>query len=422
MRVGILTIGNELISGRTQDTNASYIARELNIQGWQVPIMMSVDDDETAIAKALDHILGQAQAVIATGGLGPTADDKTTVAVARAYGLKLYRDEAILLKIRGIFERYGLNWIPNNDKQADFPEGSEPIVNPVGTAWGFALNVQGKLIIVLPGVPSEIKRMFPQGVLPVLRRTFPESAQAVATRTIKLSGISEAEVDQRLADADLEGRGVAVGFYPHFPEIRVVLTVRKASETEAQALLKTAEEQVIQRLDRHIFALDDETLEGTVAALLTEKKLTLAVAESCTGGLITDRLTDISGSSVFLERGAVTYSNLAKTELLGVPEETIREFGAVSEQTARLMAEGVRKLGHTDLGLSSTGIAGPTGGSEQKPVGTVFVALADGKETICRKYLFRWERRRVKIATSQAALTMLKRYLATGGMSGKQQV
>jgi nicotinamide-nucleotide amidase len=411
MRIGILTIGNELISGRTQDTNTSHIARELNIQGWQVPILMSVDDDEAAIKTALDHILAQADAVIVTGGLGPTTDDKTTAAVARAYGLNLYRDEAILAKIKAIFDRYGLYWAPNNAKQADFPEGSEPIVNPVGTAWGFSLNVQGKLIAVLPGVPAEMKRMLSQGVLPVLRRTFPEAAQAVATRTLKLSGISEAEVDQRLADADLEGQGVAVGFYPHFPELRVVLTVRKPTDTEAQALLKNAENQVLQRLERHIFAYDQETLEGTVAALLTERKLTLSIAESCTGGLIFDRLTDISGSSVFLERGAVTYSNLAKTELLGVPEETLREYGAVSEPTARLMAEGIRKLGHTDLGLSSTGIAGPTGGSEEKPVGTVFVALADGRETICRKYLFRWERRRVKVATSQAALTMLKRYL-----------
>ncbi|SEL99073.1 competence/damage-inducible protein cinA [Syntrophus gentianae] len=411
MRVGILTIGNELISGRTQDTNTSHVARELNIQGWQVPILMSVDDDEAAIKTALDHILTQADAVIVTGGLGPTTDDKTTEAIARAYGLKLYRDEAILAKIKAIFDRYGLYWAPNNAKQADFPEGAEPIVNPVGTAWGFSLNVQGKLIAVLPGVPAEMKRMLSQGVLPVLRRTFPEAAQAVATRTLKLSGISEAEVDQRLADADLEGQGVAVGFYPHFPEIRVVLTVRKATDAEAQALLKSAVAQVISRLEHHIFAYDQETLEGTVAALLTERKLTLSIAESCTGGLVTDRLTDISGSSVFLERSAVTYSNLAKTELLGVPEETLREYGAVSEPTARLMAEGVRKLGHTDLGLSTTGVAGPTGGSEQKPVGTVFVALADGRETICRKYLFRWERRRVKVAASQAALTMLKRYL-----------
>jgi len=411
MRIGILTIGNELISGRTQDTNTSHIARELNIQGWQVPILMSVDDDEAAIKTALDHILVQTDAVIVTGGLGPTTDDKTTAAVARAYGLKLYRDEAILSKIKAIFDRYGLYWAPNNDKQADFPEGAEPIVNPVGTAWGFSLNVQGKLIAVLPGVPAEMKRMLSQGVLPVLRRTFPEAAQAVANRTLKLSGISEAEVDQRLADADLEGQGVAVGFYPHFPELRVVLTVRKPTDAEAQELLKSAEDQVVQRLERHIFAYDQETLEGTVAALLTDRKLTLSIAESCTGGLISDRLTDISGSSVFLERGAVTYSNLAKTELLGVPEEILREFGAVSEPTARLMAEGVRKLGHSDLGLSSTGIAGPTGGSEQKPVGTVFIALADGRETICRKYLFRWERRRVKVATSQAALTMLKRYL-----------
>ncbi len=411
MQVGILTIGNELISGRTQDTNTSHVARELNIQGWQVPILMSVDDDEAAIKTALDHILTQADAVIVTGGLGPTTDDKTTEAVARAYGLKLYRDEVILAKIKAIFDRYGLYWAPNNAKQADFPEGAEPIVNPVGTAWGFSLNVQGKLIAVLPGVPAEMKRMLSQGVLPVLRRAFPEAAQAVATRTLKLSGISEAEVDQRLADADLEGQGVAVGFYPHFPEIRVVLTVRKPTDAEAQALLKSAVAQVMERLEHHIFAYDQETLEGTVAALLTERKLTLSVAESCTGGLVTDRLTDISGSSVFLERSAVTYSNLAKTELLGVPEETLREYGAVSEPTARLMAEGVRKLGHTDLGLSTTGIAGPTGGSKEKPVGTVFVALADGRETICRKYLFRWERRRVKVATSQAALTMLKRYL-----------
>ena len=416
MQIGILTIGNELISGRTQDTNASYIAREVNTQGWRVPIVMSVDDDETAIKTALDHILTQAEAVIVTGGLGPTVDDKTTAAVARAYGLKLYRDEAILAKIRGIFERYGLKWAPNNAKQADFPEGSEPIVNPVGTAWGFSLNVKDKLIAVLPGVPSEMKRMLSQGVLPVLHRTFPDAAQAVATRTFKLTGISEAEVDQRLTDADLEGQGVAVGFYPSFPEIRVVLTVRKETDAEAQELLKSAESQVEERLARHIFARDEETLEGTVAALLTEKKLTLAVAESCTGGLITDRLTDISGSSAFLERGAVTYSNLAKTELLGVPEATLKKYGAVSEPTARQMAEGVRQLGHTNLGISTTGIAGPTGGSDAKPVGTVFIALTDGQETICRKYLFRWERRLVKVAASQAALMMLKRYLS-GTMS-----
>jgi len=411
MRVGILTIGNELISGRTQDSNASHIAREVNIQGWRVPIIMSVDDDEAAIKTALDHILAQTEAVIVTGGLGPTADDKTTAAVARAYGLGLYRDEAILGKIRGIFDRYGLTWVPTDAKQADFPEGAKPVANPVGTALGFTLNVQGRLIAVLPGVPAEMSRMLVEGVLPELRRTFPEAAQAVATRTLKLTGISEAEVDQRLAEADLEGQGVAVGFYPRFPELRVVLTVRKPTDAEAQALLKSAENQVITRLERHIFACDGETLEGTVAALLTEKKLTLAVAESCTGGLVTDRLTDIPGSSAFLERGAVTYSNPAKTELLGVPEAILQEYGAVSEPTARRMAEGVRRMAHTDLGISTTGIAGPTGGSEEKPVGTVFIALADGRETLCRKYRFRWERRRVKMAASQAALMLLKRYL-----------
>ncbi|PJA48737.1 MAG: competence/damage-inducible protein A, partial [Syntrophobacterales bacterium CG_4_9_14_3_um_filter_49_8] len=180
---------------------------------------------------------------------------------------------------------------------------------------------------------------------------------------------------------------------------------------EAKKKLKKAEGYVKERLRDYIFAYDRETLESLVASLLTERKLTLAVAESCTGGLITDRLTDIPGSSAFLERGVVTYSNVSKTGLLGVPEQVLHEFGAVSEQTAILMAEGVRKIGKTDLGLAVTGIAGPTGGTEEKPVGTVFIALTDGKKTICHRSLYRWDRRRIKMVSSQSALMMLKRYL-----------
>jgi len=415
MKVGILTTGNELTSGKTQDTNSSFIARQLNVPGWQVAAMMSVGDDENAIRGGLNYIMGISDAVIVTGGLGPTADDITTVAIASTFSLKLYTNEDVLRHIQGLFEKHRLKWTPNNAKQAVFPEGAETICNPIGTAWGFSLKRNGIIVAVIPGVPAEVRRMLPEGVIPLFRREFTEEAQYVESRTIKLFGIAEAGVDQALADVDLAGLGVNIGFYPNFPENHVVLIARHASEAEAKKKLKKAEGYVKERLRDYIFAYDRETLESLVASLLTERKLTLAVAESCTGGLITDRLTDIPGSSAFLERGVVTYSNVSKTELLGVPEQVLHEFGAVSEQTAILMAEGVRKIGKTDLGLAVTGIAGPTGGTEEKPVGTVFIALTDGKKTICHRSFYRWDRRRIKMVSSQSALMMLKRYL-TGEM------
>ena len=254
--------------------------------------------------------------------------------------------------------------------------------------------------------------MLPEGVIPLLRREFPEAALHVETATFKLFGIPEAAVDAAMADADLAALGVAIGFYPNLPENHIVLTARTASAEEAAAKLREAGTRVEARLGKYIFAHGKETLEGLVAGILTEKKLSLAVAESCTGGLITDRLTDIPGSSVFLERGVVTYSNAAKIALLGVPEEVIAAHGAVSAETARLMAEGVRRLAGTHLGLAVTGIAGPTGGTEAKPVGTVHVALADGETTLFRHHALRWDRRRNKIAAAQIALLMLWRYLS----------
>lgn len=415
MKIGILTIGNELTSGRISDTNSAMIARAMQEQGWPVAAMLSVGDDDGAIRDALDFLLERAEAVIATGGLGPTADDITTAAFARAFGLSLYTDEAVLAHIKELFAKRRLAWTENNAKQAVFPEGAEVIANPAGTAAGFALRREGRIVAVIPGVPAEARRMLPEGVIPLIREAFPETALHVETSTFKLFGIPEAAVDAALADADLAGLGLGVGFYPNFPENHLVLTARTASAEEAGRSLSAACERVIARLGAHLFARGQETLEGLVARMLTEKKLSLAVAESCTGGLITDRLTDVSGSSVFLERGVVTYSNAAKTALLGVPEAVIAAHGAVSAETARLMAEGVRRLAGTDLGLAVTGIAGPTGGTEEKPVGTVFVALADGGRTLCRRHALRWDRRRNKIAAAQTALLMLLRTLSGDG-------
>ncbi len=383
MKIGILTIGNELTSGRTQDANSSFLARTFATQGWPVTL----------------------------GGLGPTADDITTEAIARAFGLGLRTDDAVLCHIREIFDKYRLTWTENNAKQAVFPEGAEVIANPVGTAAGFALKQKGKLIAVIPGVPREVRRMLPESVLPLLRREFTEAVRHVAVRTIKCFGLGEAVVDKALADLDFGRLGVRVGFYPNFPENHIVLTATGDRESEAAMRIAAAEADIAVRLKKYIFAYDGDTLEGLVAKGLTEKGWTLAVAESCTGGLVTDRLTDVPGSSEFLERSVVTYSNAAKTDLLGVPADVIEQYGAVSEQTARLMAEGVRTLARTDVGLAITGIAGPAGGTDLKPVGTVYIALADGKECLCRHFAFRWDRRRNKIITSQAALLLLRRYL-----------
>ena len=411
MKVGILTIGNELTSGKTQDANSSFIARQINTHGWQISAMMSVGDDASVIKEGLEYIMSLSDAVVVTGGLGPTADDITTAAIAKAFGLGLNTDEAALAHIRDRFDRLRLKWTDNNAKQAVFPEGAEMIRNPIGTAWGFSLRRNGKIIVVMPGVPSEAKKMLSDEVIPIFKRAFHETVMHVESRTFKLFGLTEARIDELLADIDFNSLGVGVGFYPNLPEIQVVLTARCASEHEAREKIKQAEKDVTERLGHYIFAYDQETLEGVIAGLLTKSNLTLSVAESCTGGLIADRLTDISGSSSFFERGVVAYSNTCKTDLLGVPAEIIATYGAVSEQVAVLMAEGVRKLGKTDAGLSTTGIAGPTGGTDLKPVGTVFIAVAGEGKTICRRYDFRGDRRRIKSVSAQAALLMLKRYL-----------
>jgi nicotinamide-nucleotide amidase len=411
MKIGILTIGNELMNGRVTDANASFIAREINLQGWSVEAIMSVGDDFASIKNRLDYLLSMTDAVICSGGLGPTADDITTAAIAQAFGLPLYTDENVLTYIKEIFTKFNLRWVENNAKQAMFPRGAEVIPNLRGTAPGFLLPVKKKFIFVIPGVPAEAKMMMTEEVIPALRKHFPQNEQYAAKQTIKTFGLSEAAVDDRLKDIDFDSMGVSIGFYPVFPENHIVLISRQKTQDEAQKNLQKAQDEVSSRLQDYIFSYGEKTLEEVIAGLLTEKKLTIAVAESCTGGLITSRLTDVSGSSDYLERGLVTYSNAAKISMLGVPADIIEKHGAVSEETARLVAEGVRKLAGTDLGISSTGIAGPTGGSKEKPVGTVYIALADSKQTICRHYAYRWDRKRNKDMFSEAALFLLKNYL-----------
>ncbi|HQM91941.1 MAG TPA: competence/damage-inducible protein A, partial [Syntrophales bacterium] len=390
--------------------NTSYLAREFHVRGWDVPVSMAVGDEAGAIGEALDFILERSDAVVVTGGLGPTADDITTECIAKYCGLPLYLDEAVLQTIRERFASRGLRWTDNNAKQAMFPQGAEPLRNPVGTAWGYVLNRGGKLIAVVPGVPMEVKRMTPEVLVPLFEQKAGKTY--ILTKTIKLFGLAEALIDSALADLPLAGTTVSLGFYPRFPENHLVLTARSADRARAEADLALIGKGVVERLSRNIFGYDEDTLEGMIGALLTEKKLTISIAESLTGGLIADRITNVPGSSAYFERGIVAYSNRSKTELLGVPEEVIREHGAVSRETAVLMAEGVRKTSGADVGLATTGIAGPSGGTGAKPVGTVFIAVSDGTRTVCRDFAFKWERRRIKEITTQWALELTRRFLA----------
>jgi len=410
VKIGILVVGDELTRGMVQDANASYLAPILQEEGWEVSFIAASGDGGEDIATALRFLLSHSRAVIVTGGLGPTADDRTTESLARAFGRGCFRDEEALRRIRERFDLLGIPWTENNAKQADFPEGAVPVPNLGGTAWGYVLEDEGKTVAVLPGVPSEVRRMFPEGVLPLLRERLSGGGKGPLKRTLKLFGISESRIDEVLAGVDFASLGISLGFYPRFPENHLVLTSRN-SDRAAERNLEEAVERVRRSLGQYIFARDEETLEGVVASLLWERKRTLAVAESCTGGLVADRLTDVPGSSAYFERGLVVYSNASKEEMLHVPAAVLEAHGAVSEETARAMAEGVSALAGTDLGLSTTGIAGPGGGTDLKPVGTVFVAVAGERGTVCRKFRFRWNRRRIKEISAHWALEMLRRYL-----------
>ncbi len=410
MKIGILAIGDELTSGMTQDTNSSFMARELSAEGWEISGILIAGDEGRLIEKSLTHLMGISDAIIVTGGLGPTSDDMTTEAIAEAFGLPLYTDEKILTRMKEGFRAFGLTWAETNTKQARFPEGSLIIDNPIGTACGFSLEREGVIIAVIPGVPREVHRMLPEGVLPLFRKRFNEPGEKRKRRTIKTFGLTEAEVAKRLSDLDI-GSGDVIGFYPRFPENHIVITVKGGDDDEIDDRLAGIEEDILERLGKYVFGYDDETLEGIVASILTKKNMTLAVAESCTGGLITDRITNVPGSSAFLERGVVVYSNGAKTDLLDVPPEVIETHGAVSKETALLMAKGIRNLARTDVGLAVTGMAGPTGGTKEKPVGTVFISLANKEGSFCRELHFRWDRRRNKEMTAQVALELLRRLL-----------
>jgi len=407
--VEVISIGSELILGRTLDTNAHWLSARLAEMGLPVTWRTTVGDDLTEVTAAFREAGARSDIVIATGGLGPTRDDVTRHALAAAAGVDLHLDAAVRDEIAALFDRWGRSMARRNEVQAMIPAGGEVIPNPHGTAPGIRLRVGRAEVSVMPGVPREMKAMFDDRLAP---RLAPLGAgSAVVERLIRCFGAGESTIGERIHDLMDHDRHPRVGTTVSDGLITLRIVSRVKSRQEADDLFAATEAEIRRRLGDLVFGIDDDTLEAVVAAALKERSLTLAVAESCTGGLITDRLTDVPGISANLLEGVVAYSNAAKADILGVPPPLFETVGAVSEEVAAAMAEGVRRRAGADLGLSTTGIAGPTGGSDEKPVGLVYIGLADAAGATVNRHVLHGDRRRVKLRAALTALNTLRLHL-----------
>jgi nicotinamide-nucleotide amidase len=409
----IIAVGSELLTPHRQDTNSLYLTEKLNDLGVEVRFKCIVGDDAEGLTAAAKLATRRSDVIIFIGGLGPTEDDLTREAVADALGLELHRDAEIILKLEERFAKRGYKMSPNNAKQADVLSGATVLPNSLGSAPGqwIAGKFGGseRLLMLLPGPPYELKAMFESECIPRLRARIP--LQHIATRTLKIALMAESQVDARVAPiyktyADVETTILAGG-----GEIQLHLRCRKDSKEEADARVEELAEKIQDELGDAIFSCKGESIEQIVSYLLQMRNMTLAVAESCTGGLLAERITSLSGSSRYFLGGAVVYSNELKTQFANVPKALIDQHGAVSREVAASMAEGIRKRCLSSYGVGITGVAGPGGGTEQKPVGLVYVALVGEEGTQVVERNFPGDRKRVRQFASQQALEMIRRAL-----------
>ncbi len=409
MQGEIITIGDELTSGRTLDLNAWYAAGRLTASGLKVTRITVVGDDYDMVSQTLKRALASSQFVIITGGLGSTEDDRTCQIVAKALNRPLCLDRKMFELIKGHAEKRGLEINPALEKMAWMPDGSR-MISPEKGPCGFCLVEDDVMLYFLPGVPEQMRYLMDKFVIPeILSRC--DRLPVVQHRILKVFGLTEPQIAEIFQELKPGIGEVVFGFYPRFPENHITLTLGGEDEETVEKELDRVEGMVEERLGPYLFAKGNQTMEEVVGELLTRKGLSLSVAESCTGGLIGHRITNVSGSSKYFHGSVVTYSNQAKVELLGVREETLERSGAVSEQAAREMALGVRKRLGTDLSVAVTGIAGPTGGSKEKPVGTVHLGLSSSHETISRRYRFWGSRREIKAQSATMALDWIRRYV-----------
>ncbi|MFC1809847.1 competence/damage-inducible protein A [Candidatus Omnitrophota bacterium] len=410
-KIVVVTLGSEIVSGRTLDTNSQFIAQLLNRNGFSVVKFVSIKDEETAISTLLAYELESANVVITTGGLGPTFDDITINAIAHFFDRKLIFNKKAYESIEAYFRERKWALTKARKKQAILPQGAEVLINTRGVAPGIILQHRDKHILVVPGVPHEMREMCESQVVPYLKKYF--GCDIKKEISINTAGISESLLERKIRTLVKKNKrsSTEYGIYPHLGEVQIKVTITGATKKRVNDIAKAEINKFKKVIAPHIYGFNDDTLPSVVIDLLRKNKKTLAVAESCTGGLISKTITDIPGASRVFKGGSVAYSNQAKVELLDVPNHVIKKHGAVSAQVARYLAVGVCKRYSADYGIGVTGIAGPTGGSKEKPVGLVYIALAHKKHIVSFKYIMPRFRNTVRIATMKHALFRLIRFI-----------
>ncbi|MFQ5824093.1 MAG: competence/damage-inducible protein A [bacterium] len=407
MKVELISIGDELLIGQIINTNTAYLAKYLTELGLEVKWITTVGDQAKDLNSALSIASERSDIVITTGGLGPTHDDITKKVAAEFFESDFVFKPEILNRIKRAFEVRGLKMATINEDQARVPEKAKIIKNPIGSAPGFLFEKDSKKCFILPGVPSEMKAMCEETVFPMLKG----QGQTVLQKTIRTTGIPESSLFERIGDIKEIEEIVKVAFLPKTAGVDIRLTVKGRNALDCQQKMEQGLAIFEKKIVKYIYGYDEEELEEVVAQLFFKKKKTVAVAESCTGGLLANKLTNIPGSSEYFERGVIVYSNQAKMDILGIPATVLEKSGAVSSETAVAMAEGVKKISGADFGISTTGIAGPTGGTKEKPVGLVYIGFAGEGGSYSKKYHFFNDRLTNKERTVQAALNILRKEL-----------
>jgi nicotinamide-nucleotide amidase len=408
----ILATGDEIRTGALVDSNSAYIARKLEETGVEVGRHSSVGDDPESMVSILQEIARRADIAVVTGGLGPTDDDLTTAAAARAAGVDLVLDPRALDSVEAFFKARQRALSPSNKKQALLPTSANCLINPIGTAPGFQLKIERCQMFFLPGVPFEMRQMLTTEVMPRLMRLQGQTRGVRLVKTLSTFGLTESATAEHLEGFGERFPHIKLGFRAKFPEIHVKFYGSGPDEDKLRSQLAKAEDWVTQQLGNKILSNTGESLEQAVGKLLRVRNKTLAVAESCTGGLIADLITEVPGSSDYFKLSAVTYANSAKINILGVASGTLDLHGAVSEETAGEMAQGVQRISGASYGLATSGIAGPGGGTDDKPVGTVCIGLATVDSVSGRRYHFTFDNRRLnKRIFAAAALELLRREL-----------
>ena len=410
MKAEIISIGSEILRGQITDTNANFIAKKLVELGIDLEHISVVSDNPESLLSTLKLALQRSDLIITTGGLGPTEDDITYQTIARTLNLKLIKYPEAEENLNKILKKIHKTISPSNLKQVYLPEEAKIIINQYGTAPAMILEKDNKIICSFPGVPHEMKNLIEEYLIPYLKEKFPPS-MIKKSKTLKITGLGESSVNDLIRDYMNKQTNFTFGIYANPEDIQVQVTTQASTEKEVEKLLQSSVNQLTKMLGNYVFGNDEETIEEVVGNLLRTKKLKVAVAESCTGGMLGEMITRTPGSSEYFQGGVISYDAKVKEDLLKVPTEVLKKYGEVSEQVARLMAEGVRINCHSDIGISITGIAGPGGATEKKKVGLVYMALADDEKTITQKHHLFGGRQLIRLRASRRALNMLRIYL-----------